>query len=149
MRVTNNKLGSKKNYKTLNICLSQPKISKKPQMVYIGSLHTAQDIVCLSAVFQFKPFFNGQDNNELKFSINGFQLSIESLVGQNYEITKICRVVGSVEIIVEVRATAGKPKPIDHVFEPIIYKMGDKFKIQLMSENNSGLETICQNIYVV
>lgn len=135
--------------KTLSICLSQPKIAQKPQLIFLSTLDNNDDIIGLSAHFNFTSFLNGQDNNELKFAVNGLTLFIESYGEQNYEITKICRVIGSQEIIVEINKTAEKPKPVNFDFEPVIYKIGDRFKFQLLNENHTEWARVCQNIYVV
>lgn len=147
---TQNKPQTKKFVKkSISICLSQPKIAQKPQLIFLGTLNDNDDIICLSAQFNFTSFLNGQDNKELKFAVNGLQLFIESYNGQNYEITKICRVIGSQEIIVEINKTAGKPKPVHFDFEPVIYKIGDRYKFQLLNKNHTEWARIGQNTYVV
>lgn len=149
MTTQNKPLTKKFVKKSLSICLSQPKIAQKPQLIFLGTTENKGDIIGLSANFIFKSFLNGQENNELKFAIKGLQLFIECYSGQNYEITKICRVIGSQEIIVEINKTAGKPKPVNFDFEPVVYKIGDRFKFQLLNENHTEWKRICQNVYVV
>lgn len=142
--------GKRAEKKTLTVCLSQPKIAQRPQIIHIGSVQGDTDVVCISAQFRFKPFYNGADNNELKFAVSGVQLNVETLVGKTYEINKICRVIGSNEIIVELQTTSTKPKSVDFNFDEIVYKPGERFKFQLMTPSgNEAIKNHCANIYVV
>lgn len=135
--------------KALTICLSQPKIAQKPQLIFLCATEDNENVIGVSAVFQSKSFLNGSDNTELKFAVKGIQLHIENYGSSKYEISKICRVIGSQELIVEIKPTQSKPKPVNYDFEPIIYKIGDRFKFEILKDNQTEPEKICQNIYVV